>query len=470
MNPLDSLHLRVDLVDSQPRVTLAEVPALERPKRKKRKKSDALVVPRGSLTVKIYKTKNGDYRSHTLVYYEAGRRRREVRASLDEAKDLAETVLTRLENGEALRESFGPEDQASYLRARQLLAPINKALELAIAEYVEALQKLSGVSLAEAVKYFLENKPRECQTLPVPKLIDQFLADKKPEISSKWYNSLEFSLGRFSEHLSKHCAPGQEAVPLHQLTSADLNGFLRELNVGGRSRHNYRAAVDQLSRWSKANGHLPKTWSEMEGVSDPGAKPGETKILTPEQVTRLLAARQHMEEFGRAKKSLIPFIALMAFAGVRHEEIANSEKEVLLDWHDIDLKERTIYVPKGAAKTGEDRIVPISDNLAAWLTPYAKPNGKICPILNSPHALCDAKRAAGLPAGKNESKNTLRKSFITYRLAVTKNIAQVAEEAGNSPAKIRSNYKRAMPEAEGKRWFNIWPTAADVIQLNFGFK
>lgn len=483
MSTLDhSLHLRVDLVDNNPQVTLADKTAADlsvdipKPKRKKRKKTKAIEIPRGSLKVKIYPTKNGEYLSHTLVYYEAGRRRREVRASLQDAKDLAETVLTRLENGEVMRQGFGPQDQASYARALELLAPIGQPLELAVAKYADLVQKLpQGVTQDDLLKFFLENRPKDCQQLPLDKLITQFLGDKKAEISTKWYRSLECHLERFGEYFAKHCGEGQQAAPLHQLTSADLNAFLRDLNVGGRSRHNYRAAIDQLARWSQANGHLPATWSEMKGVSDPGAKPGEIKILTPEQMTRLLAARQCMEEMGRAKRGFVPVLALMGFAGVRHEElnpelVEGQTKKLPLDWRDVHLEERHIYVQKGTDKTGRDRVVPISDNLAAWLLPYVKPNGKICEMANSAHALCDAKKAAGLPSGKNETRNTLRKSFISYRLATTKNISQVAEEAGNSPEKIRSNYKRPIPEKEGLRWFNIWPTAADVVQLNFGFK
>lgn len=459
-----SLRFCVDLVDNAPRVTVSTKKSITP------KKSDCIVIPRGSISVKIYRTKNGRYRSHTLVYYEGGIRRREVRASLEEARSLADTVLTRLENGQTMAQSFGPQDQASYLRALELLGSTGKPLELVASEYSNlfAQLKVAGATLEQAVKFFLENRPKDLSSLSLSKLVQAFLAQKKGETGSKWYRSLEFHLEIFLDHFTQHCSPGQEPAPLYRLTSADLNSFLRSLSVGGRSRHNYRATVDQLVRWSKANGHIPKTWSEMDDVDDPGAKSGEIKILSPEDITKLLATRQHMEEIGRAKKSLVPFIALQAFAGIRHEEI-NGEK-ALLDWRNINLEERYIYVPKDVAKTGHDRTVPVSDNLVAWLSPYVKPNGKICSLSNTPHALCDAKKAAGLASGKNQTRNTLRKSFISYRLAITRNIAQVAEEAGNSAEKIRSNYNRPIPPKEAQRWFNIWPTAADVVQLNFGFK
>jgi hypothetical protein len=109
----------------------------------------------------------------------------------------------------------------------------------------------------------------------------------------------------------------------------------------------------------------------------------------------------------------------------------------------------------------------MTDALAAWLLAGARPSGRLCPIVQTSGALTKAKREAGLPAGRNESRNVLRKSWISYRLAVTQNIAQVAEEAGNSPGVIRRNYKRPIPAAEGARWFDLWPTQGEILQLNF---
>jgi hypothetical protein len=109
----------------------------------------------------------------------------------------------------------------------------------------------------------------------------------------------------------------------------------------------------------------------------------------------------------------------------------------------------------------------MSENLIAWLEPRAKHSGPLCKVANTSNALARAKIRAGLPAGKNESRNILRKTFISARLAIVKSIGQVAEEAGNSPAKIKSNYRKPMPETMAKRLFNIHPTSADILQTRF---
>ena len=411
-----------------------------------------------------YRNAGGAY--YTLFYYAGGKRRRESRSTFSALKKRAKQIATDIANGQTAMSEFTEADRASHLRVCELCPPGYQP-ELAISIFADIVNKLGDVSPQEAVKFFLENRPKGYVPKPLPELVTLFLEEKEPDISEGWYNALSVPLERLSSSFSK---------PFHLVTSAELNTWLRGLKsnagavLGARARHNHRAAVEQLARWAQANGHLPRTWSELEHVPDPGAKvEGDIHILTPEQMLALLSRRQHAEETGRAKKSLIPFLALQAFAGIRHEEICPGmdPDKIPLDWRDIHLAERHVYVPKAAAKTGRDRIVPISDNLAAWLEPYARRNGSLCPLAEPGNALTTAKRAAGIPAGRNETKNCLRKSFISYRKALVKNVAQVADEAGNSPGIIRKHYCRVIPESEAKRWFDLWPTAAGVLQLNF---
>ena len=57
-------------------------------------------------------------------------------------------------------------------------------------------------------------------------------------------------------------------------------------------------------------------------------------------------------------------------------------------------------------------------------------------------------------------KNALRHSYISYRVAECADVARVADESGNSPAVIKSNYlKRVKPE-QAKEWFGVLPAGA----------
>jgi hypothetical protein len=63
--------------------------------------------------------------------------------------------------------------------------------------------------------------------------------------------------------------------------------------------------------------------------------------------------------------------------------------------------------------------------------------------------------------------NALRHSFCSYRLAIIKNAAQVALEAGNSPQMIFANYRQLVTETEAAKWFAVCPpkAAENVVPL-----
>jgi hypothetical protein len=63
--------------------------------------------------------------------------------------------------------------------------------------------------------------------------------------------------------------------------------------------------------------------------------------------------------------------------------------------------------------------------------------------------------------------NGLRHSFISYRVALVKNVNQVALEAGNSPQVIFSNYRELVTPQDAKAWFAITPGRGEVLAHGF---
>jgi hypothetical protein len=53
--------------------------------------------------------------------------------------------------------------------------------------------------------------------------------------------------------------------------------------------------------------------------------------------------------------------------------------------------------------------------------------------------------------------NGLRHSFISYRVAAVKNVAQVALEAGNRPQMIFQHYRELVTPQDAKAWFATTP-------------
>lgn len=70
--------------------------------------------------------------------------------------------------------------------------------------------------------------------------------------------------------------------------------------------------------------------------------------------------------------------------------------------------------------------------------------------------------------GLNEGlwvRNGPRHSFGTYRVAVTRNVAQVALELGNSPEEVKKDYDDVRLPGEGREWFSLAPGVVHLEKL-----
>jgi integrase len=123
-----------------------------------------------------------------------------------------------------------------------------------------------------------------------------------------------------------------------------------------------------------------------------------------------------------------------------------------LDWKAVDLERKFIEVRAGQAKTASRRVIPISDNLAAWLIPLER-KGKIVRTKELQTHVPALARALKI----KWPNNVLRHSFISYRIADVKSADQVALEAGNSPSIIFKHYRELTTPEVAEKWFGIMP-------------
>lgn len=140
-----------------------------------------------------------------------------------------------------------------------------------------------------------------------------------------------------------------------------------------------------------------------------------------------------------------------------------------LEWKDIHLTERHIVIGKDAAKTASRRIVPIVDNLAAWLalTPEAKRTGKVWKggWLYKEQQVCAAATAIEADPAKNISAkpavkwkaNACRHSFVSYSFALSNDAGRIAGICGNSATVINRHYRQLTTPAVAQNWFATYP-------------
>jgi integrase len=113
--------------------------------------------------------------------------------------------------------------------------------------------------------------------------------------------------------------------------------------------------------------------------------------------------------------------------------------------------------PKVAQKNSSERYVPMDSRLSARLHALFLASGKDksarCCAFRSREFLSVLAREKGVCA--EWPADVLRHSFCSYRIAVVKSLEQVATEADNSPAILKSNYRRPLRHEDGLAWWAL---------------
>jgi integrase len=174
----------------------------------------------------------------------------------------------------------------------------------------------------------------------------------------------------------------------------------------------------------------------------------------------------------RVDADLVPVIAIGAFAGIRREEIRR------LDWHDVNLAQGTIRIRPEKAKSARNRFVPIEDNLADWLRPYAKAEGKVWNKVGNKRLTRNLRKAGfGEPGTetKEERKqgvtfrrpfpdNGLRHSYATYWLAKYQDSGKLSLHLGHTNSRIVFDHYRApVPAEDAAAYWSIRPGGAENV-------
>jgi integrase len=366
-----------------------------------------------------------------------------------EAKEAARLLRIAKKNEGARSLSLTREQFADFDRAEAALAPFE------------------GVSLAEAAECHARHLASRAalDEASVREVVDEFLASPekraKGGCSPRYEKDLSSRLNRFAEDF------GEQTIG--EVTTARLDDWLADIRgttkglpsfgepVSAQTRANYRRVLGVLFNFAKKRGHIGE--NPVTATAQSPARESEIGILTPDDTEALLMA---------ASDSIRASIAIGAFAGLRL-----SEREGL-DWQEVDVENRTIEVLARNAKSARRRIVKISENLAAWLTPLAKESGPVTPPKQiAATEFKAARKAAGFGSDSWLSKeerengvtlkpwpqNALRHSYASYHVAHHKNAAELAFELGHSgnPQMLFGHYRQVVKPAEAAKFWNIFP-------------
>jgi len=391
------------------------------------------------------KIKGGKKLEYFIVeYILLGKRKQVWRSDLDKAKAVAREACIKIANGDQSALELRNGELLAYTRAVEILSPTRVPIDTACREFTDAMQILGGhASIIEACRDWMKRNavsfPKITVADAVAKVQSRSIADNK---SKGRQHELEVLLNRFAE--SFQC----EA---HTVTPSLISAYLTALPLSERSKRNHQDAIKHLNRWLVFQGYLAKGTDWMEGVQKYSKrKHGEVTIYAPEEMAKIMKA---------AKGWQIPVCAILGFSTMRHSEIQR------LDWAQVELSDNPgesfieVLPIEGTKSDQRRRLVPISDNLKAWLKPHAKNSGPVC-LPKTEKILPQIVSSAGVKF----NRNAFRHSAISYRVAQTGDIARVSDESGNSVQVIRSNYLRRVKPAVAAEWFSIMPPRPAIIR------
>ena len=361
-----------------------------------------------------------------------------------------QVVLPKLGGGRDRRTFKDRKEAEGYLELAQIqiqnhgraAMSISEALRSEAINCSEALQAF-GKTISDATRFYVDhlNEMTRSQTVThaVSELQSACKADGK---SVRYLRDLKYRLGRFAEDFGpRHIAT---------ITTAEIDAWLRELNLGPVSRNTFRRRLVTLFKFAKTRGwcrSIPAAEStRVREVAD------EVGILTPKELTGLLSV---------AAEETIPYWAIGAFAGLRASEL---EK---LEWADVNKKH--IRVRAKHAKTAARRIVDLQPNLRKWLLPYGGKTGKIAPENLRVKLLADRKRSeeAGLLT-RTWPSNALRHSYASYYLARFDNASKLALQLGHKGHDIIfRHYREVVTRQDAARYWKIEPEQSATKVIGF---
>jgi len=379
-----------------------------------------------------------------VVNYATGKRRFDSYASEADAIEGANKLARQMSERDTLAASMTREQAVDFAAATQTLQPFNVTLTATASTVAECFKHVGGLADLTVACRFFATRHKRSVAKPVAEVVAELITLKeKRGASIRYVGDLRFRLGRIADHFRKN---------IGDVSTADIQAWLDSHKTAAQSYKNFRTVLNLLFEFAVARGFAAD--NPVAGVESVKVKGGTCEIFTPAEIARLLAA---------VTPDFLPALAIGAFAGLRSAELER------LTWADVDLAGRHIVVSAGNSKTASRRIVPMQDNLCAWLQPYAGRTGNVWhgthdefyeaqqDTAAATEVKADAEKGVTAKTAVQWKANGLRHSFASYRFAQIGDAGRVAGECGNSAAVIHKHYRELVKPADAEKWFAVHP-------------
>lgn len=367
--------------------------------------------------IKIYK--NGTEESPNFIVSwvssELGRQKKSFRDQ-DKAFLKMEELIDDFEAGKISRKNVTTEKAMFVAECEEMLKPY-------------------GATLIEAVRFYAEHKSKTAvKPIMAADAVVEYLK-RFEDTKGRHYRSASSNLKKFGRHFLK---------TLDKITVTELDTYFTSISKVGKTRNNHLTYARTFFKWARDYcQYLPEGKMEIDKIKEPyPEKKTRPDLFTPEEMGKLLNC---------VDKKFMPYLAIGAFAGVRSAEICR------LKWEDVRIDQKRIVLSPEVTKTHSGRLAVMPDNLIAWLNSYTgEKKGPISPYVED--QICKFPIEWARTAGITWKRNGLRKGYISACMAYADaSAAVVAENCGNSPEMIKSNYRMLVLPDYAEAWFGVYP-------------
>lgn len=302
----------------------------------------------------------------------------------------------------------------------------------------------AGISLTRVVELWKETH-YSLSRKPLRQAIDQFideavLGNLRPRTKRERKNTLERLLEKLGD------------VEAHTIKLHSLEEFINDPSEGRvpsvTTRRNRRAVLHTFWEWMASKSKRYCLSNIVADLKKPSADGRAVEVLSLDEARRLFATASSV-----AGQSLVPYVALALFAGMRDEELAR------LNWSDVDLEKGQLTVQGRTSKTRAPRQHKLANNLLEILK-----RSRHLPI--KPRNFSKLWRKVREQAGFNCSKtpdssrrrwveDLTRHSAISYWLKIEQDEGKAAYRFGNSANVIQAHYEASVSEEDARGYFRI---------------
>jgi integrase len=401
-----------------------------------------------SSKAKIYRPA-GKFAYYRVACTVAGKRQMKTFANYSDAKAAAERIVREMANGSQAA-SLTASQSRDALAALERLATLHQStgrkfsLLGAVSDFAEAVAKLRGRSLGEAVAGYLRTVV-SVKRKDIAEAVEDFIAGRQHKTEAKDGKRAQLSQS-YAVHINswlREFAGTFPGIAVCDLSKEHLNAYAQTFkDFTPKTRNHRRATVKMFLKWCARQDYLAVNHRLLEAdcLAVEIADAADADFFRPAELQKFL---------DKATADLRPVIAIAGLAGLRGEEIMR------LDWADVWRVEGHIEVSARNAKTRQRRLVGICPALAVWLEPFRASEGKVYPrgVHAWQHAFLTMRKELKIP----DRLNGLRHAFCTYHFAAHANENLTAAQAGNSPAMIHAHYKGLATKADAEKWFAVEP-------------